>query len=268
MNLQSYLKTLSRRRRWVIKIGTSVLAPRGKELSAAVFRQLAAQVVALQKSGKQVVIVSSGAVAAGMEKLRLNNRPTAMAMLQAAAAVGQSHLVHTYEMAFKSFHARVAQVLLSKDDLENKKRFANARHTFGELLRLNVIPIVNENDSVATEEMKVGDNDNLSALVANLVQADQLILLTDVDGYYTKHPHKETGGIRIPVVGEVDAHLIRHASGSDREKTVGGMRTKLQAARMAARFKIPTVVADGRDRSVLLKIAKGRSVGTLFLPKR
>lgn len=258
-------ETLKKVRRAVIKIGTSVLVGADGNVSHQMLSGIVEAINELQKKGLHLVLVSSGAIPSGMQRLGYPRKPQRIPELQACAAIGQPHLMALYQKAFGS--RAVAQILLTRGDLEDRLRFLNAKHTLMELLHREVIPIINENDTVAVEEIRVGDNDNLAALVTNLVDADLLILLTDQEGLFTADPRVDPNASRIPVVEDVDADLLQKAADTLAAHSTGGMRTKLEAAQKAAQFGIPTIVANGRDPKVLQKIFAGESIGTLFLPK-
>ena len=253
-----------RARRIVVKVGSSILTDAGR-LRGRVFTQLARQVAALMDEGREVVVVSSGAIAIGSRTLGWSQPGRSMPEKQAAAAVGQAGLVELYRRRFARHGKRVAQVLVTRTDLEDRERFLNARHTLSALLRLGVVPIVNENDTVATEEIRFGDNDNLSATIVNLVAADLLVLLTDVAGLYASPP---TPKAPLPplfdVVEAITPEIERAAQGSAHAFGRGGMATKLEAAKSAARSGAATVVCNGRGRETLLQVARGERVGTLF----
>jgi len=251
-------------RRIVLKVGSQVLTGKGKSLSQPVFDRLGREISLAKRKGYEIVIVSSGAIAAGMSRLGLVEKPKTMPQKQAAAAIGQSALMWNYERAFTFYGEKVAQVLLTRDDLSNRKRYLNARSTLFTLLDLGVIPIINENDTVAVEEIKVGDNDNLSALVTNLVCADLLIILSDIDGLYDRDPRLSKNAKFIPLVHQVTGEMEKKASGTLNPISIGGMVTKLQAARKAAIFGVPTILANGMMEGVLGKIIQAEEVGTLF----
>jgi len=255
---------LGKVRRLVLKVGSRVLTAKGRVLSQAVFDRLAREVSTAKKKGYEVVIVSSGAIAAGMARLGLLEKPKTMPQKQASAAIGQSALMWNYERAFSFFGEKAAQVLLTRDDLSNRNRYLNARNTLLTLLSFGVIPIINENDTVAVEEIKFGDNDNLSALVTNLVNADLLVILSDIDGLYDRDPRLHKNARLIPQVPHVTAELEKKASGTLSPISIGGMVTKLQAARKAALFGVPTILANGMEPEVLERILRGEDVGTLF----
>jgi glutamate 5-kinase len=250
--------------RIVVKVGTGVITDSSKQPDPAQLEQLVAQIAARQQAGQEVVLVTSGAVGAGMGALGLNKRPTELAELQACAAVGQSRLMAIYENLFARFHLTSAQVLLTHEDLEDHDRHLNARNALVTLLRKRVVPIINENDAVSCTELKFGDNDRLSALVASLLPADLLVILTTVDGMIRNfgRPNPEI----IPLVEQIDTALEAMAGGTQNATAVGGMATKIQAAKIAIRSGIPLVIASGRKKNVLARIVKGEAEGTLFLP--
>jgi glutamate 5-kinase len=260
-------KILGRSRRIVVKVGSSMLASVEKGLLYEVFSHLTKEISDLKRQGFEFVLVSSGAIAAGMEKLGYKTRPQAITQKQATAAVGQTRLMKIYEDYFSRYQQMVAQILLTHDDLSHRRRFLNARNTLLTLLELGIIPIINENDTVVVDEIKFGDNDNLSALITNLIGADLLIILTDIDGLCDSDPRVNPHARCIPLVEEIDADLDGIV-GTKSEISVGGMISKIQAARKASRFGIPTVVARGTKEGVLHQILKGKEIGTLILPKK
>ncbi|MFT7418280.1 MAG: glutamate 5-kinase [Reinekea sp.] len=251
--------------RWVVKIGSALLTNDGQGLDLVRIEQWAAQIAELKLAGIEVVLVSSGAVAAGMSRLGWSERPASMELLQAAAAVGQTKLVQTYEDLFQAYGLHTAQILLTHDDLSDRKRYLNARNTLRALLAMPVIPIVNENDTVTTDEIKVGDNDTLGALVANLVEADALILLTDQDGLFDADPRHNAQAKLIRHAQATDPALVAVA-GSGGRLGRGGMATKIRAAQLAARSGAVTVIAGGRIDQVLTRLRAGESVGTYLEP--
>lgn len=250
-------------RRWVIKIGSAVLTDNGQGLSETFIQQLAEDVVSLRERGCEVILVSSGAVAAGLARLGITERPSALDELQAAAAVGQSSLVQAYEAAFAPAGVLCAQILLSHDDVKSRDRYLNARATLKTLLSQGVIPIVNENDTVVTDEIRFGDNDTLAALVANLLDADALLMLTDQQGLFDADPRTHSDAT---LVGETDAHDTALDAMVSEGSTLGrgGMVSKLRAARLAARSGTVSIIADGRDPNTVSQAAQGLAVGTLF----
>jgi glutamate 5-kinase len=250
----------------VVKVGTGVLSKGDLRLHRPTMAALARELSEIRARGRDVVLVSSGAILAGMAALGFERRPQQIPLKQAAAAVGQSHLMRAYEEAFQPHGQRVAQVLLTREDLRHRARYLNARNTLFALLRLHVIPIINENDTVAVDEIRFGDNDTLSALVAHVTEADLLVILTDTDGVYTADPRKHPAAALIPVVGAD----VRGAFCSDEGASPtgsGGMSSKLAAARQAAQAGVPTVVANGFVQGILGRVLAGEEVGTLFLPR-
>jgi len=254
--------------RLVVKLGTGVLTDSRKQPDPAQLDQLVAQLAALRKSGKEVVLVTSGAVGAGMGALGLEKRPTDLAELQACAAVGQSRLMATYADLFARHGLIVAQVLLTNDDLEHHERHLNARNTLVTLLSRGVVPIINENDAVSFTEIKFGDNDTLSALVASLLPADLLVILTTVDGVIENFG--KANPKTIPLIEKIDSTLEKLARGTDSDTAVGGMKSKIEAAKIVVRSGIPLVIASGKKKNVLAKILGGEVEGTLFVaePKK
>jgi glutamate 5-kinase len=251
--------------RIVVKLGTGVLTDSRKQPDLEQIRQLAAQIAAVRAQGKQIVLVSSGAVGAGMGVLGHAKRPTELSELQACAAVGQPRLMTTYEKLFAEAGFCVAQVLLTHDDLEHHERHLNARSTLVTLLRHGVIPIINENDATSFTEIKFGDNDSLSALVACLLPADALIILTTVDGLMENFG--QANPRTVSLVEHLDAAVEKMALGTHSETAVGGMASKLQAARMVVRAGIPMVIASGKKKKALARILQGEVEGTLFVPQ-
>ena len=248
----------------VIKVGSSLVTNDGRGLDHGAIARWAAQIAALRALGKQVVLVSSGAIAEGVQRLGWAKRPHAMHELQAAAAVGQMGLVQCYESCFREHGLATAQVLLTHADMADRQRYLNARSTLRTLLDLGVIPVINENDTVVTDEIKFGDNDTLGALVANLVEADVLIILTDQAGLYDADPRKVPSASLIQQRAAGDPALESIAGGTGSALARGGMLTKVLAAKRAARSGAHTVIASGREADVLLRIARGESVGTLL----
>jgi glutamate 5-kinase len=261
-------KILGKARRIVVKVGSSILASVEQGLHYEVFSHLTKEISDLKRQGYEIVLVSSGAIAAGMEKLGYKTRPQAITQKQATAAVGQTRLMNIYENYFSRFQQMVAQVLLTHDDLSHRRRFLNARNTLLTLLELGIIPIINENDTVVVDEIKFGDNDNLSALITNLIGADLLIILTDIEGLCDSDPRVNPNARCIPLVEDTDVDMGGIVGETKSEMSVGGMISKVKAARKASRFGIPTVVARGTKEGVLHQILKGKEIGTLILPKR
>src|ERR1051325_7254417 len=251
--------------RIVVKLGTGVLTDSRKQPDLAQMEQLVAQVAEQRRAGKEVVLVSSGAVGAGMGALGHDRRPGDLAALQACAAVGQSPLMATYAQLFSAFGLPVAQILLTHDDLQHHERHLNARNTLVTLLRHGVVPIINENDVVSFTELKFGDNDTLSALVASLLPADLLIILTTVDGVIENFG--KANPRTIPAIEQIDGAIEKLAGGTNSATAVGGMASKIQAARIAVRSGIPLVIASGRKKRVLARVLAGEEEGTLFVPE-
>ncbi|HBX72397.1 MAG TPA: glutamate 5-kinase [Halieaceae bacterium] len=254
-------ETIAASRRWVIKVGSALLTNDGRGLDAAMIGSLVAQIATLRADGAEVVLVSSGAVAAGLVRLGWPRRPTRLHELQAAAAVGQSALIQSYETAFRGYDIVSAQVLLGHDDITARDRYLNARSTLTTLLRLGVVPVINENDTVVTDEIRFGDNDTLAALVANLIDADALLLLTDQQGLYEEDPRLNPFAVLVDSREVHDAALDRMA-GEGGALGRGGMITKLRAARLAARSGTETVIASGRHPDVVAQVASGSALGT------
>jgi glutamate 5-kinase len=259
-------EVLGSARRIVVKIGSKLLAPRGRGLQAAWVEQLAREVAALRAREYEFILVSSGAIAAGIERLGLSERPTTIARKQAAAAVGQGRLMAAYDAAFSKVGLPVAQVLLTHGDLADRKRFLNARTTLTTLLEAGVVPVINENDTVAVEELKFGENDYLAALVTNLVSAQVLIILSSVDGFYTADPARDSNATLIPVVTEITPQLEAHAKATGSEEGTGGMAPKLAAAKQAAAHGVATIITGGQQPGVVTRALAGEEVGTLVLP--
>jgi len=257
-------------RRVVVKLGSGTVTETGAGLRLSTIRALAAQLSnALAADGVSFVVVTSGAIAAGREKLRMAERPRTVSLKQAAAAVGQTSLMRAYERAFEKRGRHVAQLLLTHDDFESRERYVNARNTLLALLSRGIVPIVNENDTVATEEIRLGDNDHLATLVTQMIGADLLILLTDSDGLQTKDPHRHPDARRIPVVENLDDASVLAAVGRRVSSGgTGGMASKLRAARVLSASGIPVVIASGLSRRSILDILGGRDTGTLILPRR
>ena len=247
---------LRQARRVVVKIGSRLLAESPAGRPAAI----ADQIVELRRRAVEVVVVSSGAIALGVRRLRLPGRPRELPALQAAAAVGQSRLMQHWEHAFAVHDLAIGQVLLTHDDLGDRRRFLSARLTLRALLDHGVVPIVNENDTVATDEIRFGDNDQLAALVVNLVSADALVMLTDVEGV------RDAAGVRMPIVRDIEREAVPVAGGSTSGVGLGGMASKVSSARIVTRTGVPAVVAPGREPDVLPRVLAGADLGTLFVP--
>lgn len=254
-------------KRLVIKVGSSTLSHATGKLNINQMEQLVRELADLRNSGKEVVLVTSGAQGAGIGKLGLNCKPKTIPEKQAVAAIGQGLLMHMYEKLFSEYGIVVAQVLLTREDIMDRKRFLNARNALNSLLSLEAIPIINENDTIAVEEIKFGDNDTLSVLVASLIDAELLILLSDINGLYTGNPFNDKNATLIPVVSEITQEIEQLAGGSGSNLGTGGMVTKIQAAKVAMNSGFPMVIAHGKENKIITRIVNGEPVGTLFLPK-
>lgn len=251
-------------RRIVIKIGSSLVTDDGAGLDRAAIANWAAQIAALKSAGRDLVLVSSGAIAEGMQRLGWRQRPHAIHELQAAAATGQMGLVEVYESAFRKHGLHTAQVLLTHEDLSNRTRYLNARSTLRTLLGLNVVPIINENDTVVTDEIRFGDNDTLAALVTNLIEADLLVILTDQAGLYAEDPRKNPAAKLVSEARAGDPAIESMAGGSGSAVGTGGMLTKILAAKRAARSAAHTAIVSGREPQVLGRLLQGETIGTLL----
>ena len=251
-------------KRWVVKIGSALLTNDGKGLDAIAIAGWVKQMADLRLRGIELVLVSSGAVAAGMRRLGWSSRPTELHQLQAAAAVGQMSLVQTYEVEFQRYGLLTAQVLLDHDDLSSRQRYLNARSTLRTLIDLKAVPVINENDTVVTDEIRFGDNDTLGALVANLIEADLLVILTDQKGMYDSDPRSNPNAQLLSEIAASDSRLEQMAGGSGGALGRGGMITKVRGARVAARSGADTVIVGGRIEDALLRIAAGENLGTFL----
>lgn len=254
--------SVSRAKRLVVKVGSSLVTADGRGIDQAAVGRWAEEIAALKTAGKEIVLVSSGAIAEGMQRLGWTRRPAAIHALQAAAAVGQMGLVQAYETAFSRFGLHTAQILLTHDDLSDRRRYLNARSTLVTLLALGVIPVINENDTVTTDEIRFGDNDTLGALVTNLIEADVLVLLTDQEGLYSADPRKNPAATLVRQAHAGDPALEAMASGAGTVLGRGGMLTKVLAAKRAARSGASTVIANGHMDRVLSRLAAGEAIGT------
>jgi len=253
-------------RRVVIKAGSGMLT--GNDgLNTKVINNLSSEICGLRENGIEVVLVSSGAIASGLKKLGLTKRPKSISKKQATAAVGQSSLMMAYEKAFARCGKMVAQILITRDDFNNRNRYLNARNTIFTLLAWEITPIINENDTVAFDEIKFGDNDNLSAMVANMTEANLLINLTDIDGLFDKDPRENKDARLISVVERINSDVIRYAGANPGALGTGGMVSKIKAARKVTLRGIPAIIANGRRQDVLQDIFNGKDIGTLFLPQ-
>ncbi|OJZ19035.1 MAG: glutamate 5-kinase [Thiobacillus sp. 65-29] len=254
--------------RIVVKVGSSLVTAEGRGLDHAALSRWAEQIAALTAQGKEVVLVSSGAIAEGIARLGWRKRPKAVNELQAAAAVGQMGLVQAYESIFRAHGLHAAQVLLTHEDLADRTRYLNARTTLRTLLELKVVPIINENDTVATDEIRLGDNDTLGALVTNLIEADCLVILTDQPGLYTADPRKNPEATLVMDAHAGDPELERMAGGAGSSVGTGGMLTKILAAKRAARSGAHTVICSGREDRVLLRLAMGEAIGSQLVARQ
>lgn len=253
---------LANARRIVVKVGSSLVTNEGRGLDRDAIAAWADQITRLRHHGRQVVLVSSGAVAEGMQRMGWSKRPTAINELQAAAAVGQMGLVQMYESCFARHKLHTAQVLLTHDDLADRKRYLNARSTLCTLLDMNIIPIINENDTVVTDEIRFGDNDTLGSLVANLIEADALVILTDQSGLFSADPRKNADATLIQQAMAGDPEMEKMAGGAGSSVGTGGMLTKVLAAKRAARSGAHTIIASGREADVLVRLAAGEVIGS------
>ncbi len=259
---------ISKARRVVIKIGSAVLTSSGEGLDQKKIEQLAGEIASIMDQYREVILVSSGAIAAGLAKLGLKKtKGMPLPLKQAAAAVGQSGLMWMYEKTFRSHGKKVAQVLLTREDLSNRNRFLNARNTLHTLLEYGVIPIINENDTVAVDEIKFGDNDNLSGMVVHLADADILVILSDIDGLYTADPRLHPSAEFIPLVEKITAEMERGAGDALTTVGTGGMRSKIMTAKKVGAYGAPMVIINGKKQGALRALFEGKEVGTLFLPK-
>jgi glutamate 5-kinase len=258
---------IAKAKRIVVKIGSALLTNDGQGLDVARIGLWVAQIAQLRAQGKEVVLVSSGSIAAGMKRLGFSSRPTQINELQAAAAVGQMKLVGVYESHFEKHGLCTAQILLTHDDLSNRRRYLNARSSLRTLLGFGVVPIINENDTVVTDEIRFGDNDTLGALVANLVEADVLIILTDQQGLFDKNPRDHKDATLISYISASDDRLESMASGGAGVLGSGGMLTKVRAARLAARSGADTLIASGREENVIVRVAAGELLGSWLQPE-
>lgn len=261
-------KRIRNSNRWVIKVGSSLVTADGAGLDLNATRAWAEQIVKLKQNNCEVVLVSSGSISEGMSRLGWTQRPSTVHQLQAAAAVGQMGLIQAYESNFKQHGEQTAQILLTHEDLANRERYLNARSTLTTLLSLGVTPIVNENDTVTTDEIKFGDNDTLSALVANLIDADTLVILTDQQGLFSEDPRKNPNAKLIERATAGDPGILAMAGPSGTHIGSGGMSTKLYAAERAARSGTTTIIASGREDNILLRLKDGERIGTMLTSEK
>jgi len=261
-------KFISDIKRVVLKIGSSMLTDTEGNLLESRFLDIAEQVSELRNKGIEVIIVSSGAIASGMKKLGIEEMATDIHTKQAIAACGQSSLIWSYEQAFSKFNINVAQILLTHNGFSDRKRFLIARKTVQRLLEMGIIPVVNENDTVAIEEIMIGDNDNLAALVTSLTEADLMILLTNIDGIYREDPRKNKNAEFIPIINEIDNEIEKIDGGTSGKTTTGGMKTKIEAVKKASAFGVASVVANGENSYAISRIFEGEDYGTFVLPSQ
>ncbi len=254
-------------RRVVVKVGSNVLTA-DNDLNRKAIRSISRQISELMRQGIQVILVSSGAMASGIRKLELSRRPDEIPKRQAVAAVGQAGLIMAYEKAFARYKKKVAQILLTSEDLSNRQRYLNARNTLNTLLAWQVVPIINENDTVMVEEIKFGDNDTLAAMITLLMDADLLVNLTDIDGLYTKDPRQFKDAELIPIISRIVKRIEKLASDIPGALGTGGMLSKIKAARKLSAVGIPMVIANGMKPDILKKLFSGQPCGTFFVPKK
>lgn len=267
MNNEASREALKKAKRIVIKVGTSTITYANGKRNFSQIDRLAREISDLQNQGKEMILVTSGAVAVGVDRMGLPGKPKTIPGKQAAAAVGQGVLMHTYEKFFADYGQIVAQVLITKTEAIDRHRYANTRNTFMELMRQRVIPIVNENDVVALDELKIGDNDNMSALVAGIVDADLVIILSDVDGLYTANPQTHPDAVIVPEVAEITPEIEASAGGVGSARGTGGMATKIQAAKAATSSGIHLVIASGTEKNAITRVLQGEELGTLFVSR-
>ena len=264
---KSYREALKKAKRIVVKVGTSTITYANGKRNFSQIDQLARELSDLQNQGKEMILVSSGAVAVGVDRLGLPTKPSTIPGKQACAAVGQGVLMHTYEKLFADYGQIVAQVLITRTEAIDRHRYTNCRNTFMTLLQQGVIPIVNENDVVALDELKIGDNDNMSALVAGIVDADLVIILSDIDGLYTANPATHPDATLVHTVQEITPEVEASAGGVGSSRGTGGMATKIQAAKAATNSGIQLVIASGTEKNAIPRILQGEEIGTLFVSR-
>lgn len=267
LNNEASREALKKAKRIVIKVGTSTITYANGKRNFSQIDRLAREISDLQNQGKEMILVTSGAVAVGVDRMGLSGKPKTIPGKQAAAAVGQGVLMHTYEKFFADYGQIVAQVLITKTEAIDRHRYTNTRNTFMELMRQRVIPIVNENDVVALDELKIGDNDNMSALVAGIVDADLVIILSDVDGLYTANPQTHPDAVIVPEVAEITPEIEASAGGVGSARGTGGMATKIQAAKAATSSGIHLVIASGTEKNAITRVLQGEELGTLFVSR-
>lgn len=267
LNNEASREALKKAKRIVIKVGTSTITYANGKRNFSQIDRLAREISDLQNQGKEMILVTSGAVSVGVDRMGLPGKPKTIPGKQAAAAVGQGVLMHTYEKFFADYGQIVAQVLITKTEAIDRHRYTNTRNTFMELMRQRVIPIVNENDVVALDELKIGDNDNMSALVAGIVDADLVIILSDVDGLYTANPQTHPDAVIVPEVAEITPEIEASAGGVGSARGTGGMATKIQAAKAATSSGIHLVIASGTEKNAITRVLQGEELGTLFVSR-
>lgn len=267
LNNETSREALKKAKRIVIKVGTSTITYANGKRNFSQIDRLAREISDLQNQGKEMILVTSGAVVVGVDRMGLPGKPKTIPGKQAAAAVGQGVLMHTYEKFFADYGQIVAQVLITKTEAIDRHRYTNTRNTFMELMRQRVIPIVNENDVVALDELKIGDNDNMSALVAGIVDADLVIILSDVDGLYTANPQTHPDAVIVPEVAEITPEIEASAGGVGSARGTGGMATKIQAAKAATSSGIHLVIASGTEKNAITRVLQGEELGTLFVSR-
>lgn len=267
LNNEASREALKKAKRIVIKVGTSTITYANGKRNFSQIDRLAREISDLQNQGKEMILVTSGAVAVGVDRMGLPGKPKTIPGKQAAAAVGQGVLMHTYEKFFADYGQIVAQVLITKTEAIDRHRYTNTRNTFMELMRQRVIPIVNENDVVALDELKIGDNDNMSALVAGIVDADLVIILSDVDGLYTANPQTHPDAVIVSEVAEITPEIEASAGGVGSARGTGGMATKIQAAKAATSSGIHLVIASGTEKNAITRVLQGEELGTLFVSR-
>lgn len=267
LNNEASREALKKAKRIVIKVGSSTITYANGKRNFSQIDRLAREISDLQNQGKEMILVTSGAVAVGVDRMGLPGKPKTIPGKQAAAAVGQGVLMHTYEKFFADYGQIVAQVLITKTEAIDRHRYTNTRNTFMELMRQRVIPIVNENDVVALDELKIGDNDNMSALVAGIVDADLVIILSDVDGLYTANPQTHPDAVIVPEVAEITPEIEASAGGVGSARGTGGMATKIQAAKAATSSGIHLVIASGTEKNAITRVLQGEELGTLFVSR-
>ena len=267
LNNEASREALKKAKRIVIKVGTSTITYANGKRNFSQIDRLAREISDLQNQGKEMILVTSGAVAVGVDRMGLPGKPKTIPGKQAAAAVGQGVLMHTYEKFFADYGQIVAQVLITKTEAIDRHRYTNTRNTFMELMRQRVIPIVNENDVVALDELKIGDNDNVSALAAGIVDSDLVIILSDVDGLYTANPQTHPDAVIVPEVAEITPEIEASAGGVGSARGTGGMATKIQAAKAATSSGIHLVIASGTEKNAITRVLQGEELGTLFVSR-